>query len=204
MTDLAMKATETCACVWKPVVLDGLGKQEYNGLEGILGGYVAETGRCVFHPNDPDKKQLSVKPDNAFLLSEDGKVKSCIADPIFRPTNLAEVRDRVVEEYRSTKLSCRTEMMLPSSCLTDHPTVLTWKIIWESQLEQQHLFPFWVLASIMLSDNTWLTKRNRKHRRRTCEKSRVNITAYIQASWDTNCCSVHNVWRRVIARKNVR
>jgi hypothetical protein len=38
MTDLAMKATETCACVWKPVVLDGLGKQEYNGLEGILGG----------------------------------------------------------------------------------------------------------------------------------------------------------------------
>ncbi len=89
-----MKATETCACVWKPVVLDGLGKQAYNGLEGILGGYVAETGRRVFHPNDPDKKQLSVKPDNVFLLSKDGKVKTCITDRIFRPTNLAEVRDR--------------------------------------------------------------------------------------------------------------
>lgn len=85
MTDLAMKATETCACVWKKVILDGPSKEEYNGLEGTLRGYVAEPGRRVFHPDDPGKKELSVKPDNK---------KTCILDRLLRPTNLAEVGDR--------------------------------------------------------------------------------------------------------------
>jgi hypothetical protein len=95
MTDYVMKATETCACVWKKVLLDGLSKEEYNGLEGTLGGYVAETERRVFHPDDADKKQLSVKPENVFLLSRDGKVKTCITNRLLRSTNLAEIRDRV-------------------------------------------------------------------------------------------------------------
>lgn len=94
MTDMAIKATKTCSLVGKPVVLDGLSRKEYNGLEGVLGGYVAETERRVFHPLDPDKKEFSVKPENVFTFLQDKEDKVCIFDKSLRPTNLVDVRDR--------------------------------------------------------------------------------------------------------------
>ena len=38
MVDMAIKATKTCLLVGKPVVLDGLSNEDFNGMEGVLGG----------------------------------------------------------------------------------------------------------------------------------------------------------------------
>lgn len=50
MVEMAIKATQTCAFFGHEVVLNGLTKDEYNGIRGTLGGYVAENERRVVHP----------------------------------------------------------------------------------------------------------------------------------------------------------
>ena len=45
MVEMAIKATQTCAFFGHEVVSNGLTKDEYNGMRGTLGGYVAEKER---------------------------------------------------------------------------------------------------------------------------------------------------------------
>ena len=50
MSDMGIRATETCAFHGKSVSLGGLKNEDCNGMEGILGGYDAATQRRIFHP----------------------------------------------------------------------------------------------------------------------------------------------------------
>ena len=39
MTELAIKAARTSAVLGRTVILRGLSKEQYNGIEGIVGGF---------------------------------------------------------------------------------------------------------------------------------------------------------------------
>lgn len=91
MADYILEATKSCAYVGKRVTLRNLNKLEYNGLEGTLCGFDAETGRrqVTFDCG----KQLSLLPKNIFSLGEEGDRKEvCIYDS---SRNLLNECDRV-------------------------------------------------------------------------------------------------------------
>jgi MYND finger len=97
MADMCIRATPTSTCVGQKVVLDGLKKLEYNGMEGTLGGYIADLDRRVFHPLNDPMKEMSVKPENIYLLSEEGggTKKICTSDDALRAGNLVDTQDRL-------------------------------------------------------------------------------------------------------------
>ena len=71
MTDYLLKAAKSSAYFGKRVVLRNLSKVEYNGLIGILGGFVAETGRRQVTLDDK-KRQLALLPKNIFSFDREG------------------------------------------------------------------------------------------------------------------------------------
>ena len=77
MTDYIVEAAKSSAYFGKPVILKNLKKEEYNGLTGILGGFVAEAGRRQVTLEDG--KQLSILPKNIFLPCN-GEEEVCIYD----------------------------------------------------------------------------------------------------------------------------
>mmetsp|Transcript_12518 Transcript_12518/g.31524 ORF Transcript_12518/g.31524 Transcript_12518/m.31524 type:complete len:371 (+) Transcript_12518:630-1742(+) len=91
MAEMSIQASQTSGYFGKEVVLEGLAKAEYNGMRGILGGYVCETKRRVFHPSNGSiiEHELSLKPENIFLV--DGKCINIGKDR----TNLVDVQDRL-------------------------------------------------------------------------------------------------------------
>ena len=74
----------------KKVVLRNLGKDEYNGLEGVLGGYVAKSGRRLVVLNNG--KELALQPKNIFSKEIEGQEESCIFDST---RNLVNEPDRL-------------------------------------------------------------------------------------------------------------
>ncbi|CAB9507611.1 expressed unknown protein [Seminavis robusta] len=98
MTDMCIRATATTTFLGRNVVLDGLSRKNYNGMEGILGGFVSETERRVFHPLNDPKKEMAIRPDNIFVVSKCAGQQSrqvCILDKSLRAKNLVEVQDRI-------------------------------------------------------------------------------------------------------------
>lgn len=100
MTEMAIKANNTCSVFGKQVVLNGLSKAEYNGMVGTLGGYVAESDRRVVYPapGSPVDHELSIKLENVFveLPGVDGETQQvCILERCSATTNLVDVRDRL-------------------------------------------------------------------------------------------------------------
>lgn len=96
MVDMAYRANKTSLLVGRPVVLDGLSKTEFNGMKGTLGGFETETGRRVFHPDDPERKEILVKPENIFTPPKSKESKgTCIINKLLISPNLLEIRDRV-------------------------------------------------------------------------------------------------------------
>jgi hypothetical protein len=70
MVEMAIKATQTCAFFGhEEVVSNGLTKDEYNGMRGTLGGYVAEKERRVMHPiaGPAVEHELALKLENISL-----------------------------------------------------------------------------------------------------------------------------------------
>lgn len=90
VADYCFDATKTSAYFGKEVVIRKLKKDEYNGLTGTLGGYVADTGRRQVTLDTDDKKQLALLPKNIFSHGDDEEV--CIFDD---SRNLLNERDRV-------------------------------------------------------------------------------------------------------------
>ena len=72
MTDCIVEAAKSSAHFGKPVILHNLKKEEYNGLAGTLGGFVAEAGRRQVTLDDGGK-QLSLLPKNIFLPCKGGE-----------------------------------------------------------------------------------------------------------------------------------
>jgi len=83
-------ATKTSAYFGKKVILRNLKNEEYNGLTGTLGGYVAVSGRRQVTLDTDDEKKLALLPKNIFSYREDEEV--CIFD---ESRNLLNERDRV-------------------------------------------------------------------------------------------------------------
>lgn len=76
MTDCIFEAAKSFSYFGKRVVLQKLNKEEYNGLVGTLGGFVAETGRRQV-TLDENEKQLALLPKNIYSHregEEQGKV----------------------------------------------------------------------------------------------------------------------------------
>mmetsp|Transcript_37067 Transcript_37067/g.64990 ORF Transcript_37067/g.64990 Transcript_37067/m.64990 type:complete len:556 (-) Transcript_37067:298-1965(-) len=78
MTDYIFEAAKSSAHFGERVILRNLNKNEYNGLEGTLGGFVAETGRRQVIL-DESKKDLALLPKNIFSFG-DGEEEVCIHD----------------------------------------------------------------------------------------------------------------------------
>jgi len=66
MNDYCIDAAKTCKHFGKEIVVRNLTKDEYNGLEGVLGGYLAENGRRQVILNNG--KELSLLPKNVFSI----------------------------------------------------------------------------------------------------------------------------------------
>jgi len=99
---MAVKATQTCAFFGHEVVLNGLTKTEYNGMQGTLGGYVDEKERRVMYPSDGSvvNHELLLKPENIFIKKIDenngAKRQICIINSSAGTvTNLIDMRDRL-------------------------------------------------------------------------------------------------------------
>ena len=99
MTELAIKAARTSAVLGRKVILRGLSKEQYNGIEGIVGGFEdAESERRIFYPGTGSivSHKLSLKPDNIFIEKSAGKCSSvCIIEACASSTNLVDLSDRL-------------------------------------------------------------------------------------------------------------
>lgn len=77
MTDYFVNAAKTSAHFGKKVILRNLTKVDYNGLTGILGGYIADTARRQVIINS-GQRNFGLNPKNIFAM-EDGN-ETCIFD----------------------------------------------------------------------------------------------------------------------------
>ena len=102
MCDFCIDAAKSSRQFGKDVILRNLSKEEYNSLEGKLGGYICGSGRReVILKN---RKSLALKPENIFF--GEGDEEKCIYD---ETRNLVNDQDRVGmislhEVYMSARL----------------------------------------------------------------------------------------------------
>jgi hypothetical protein len=87
IADFCIQATKSCQYFGKEVTLQGLSNETYNGMTGVLGGYVVDTERRAVHVEiDGATKVLAMQPKN---ISHNG-------NPILDETlNLVDVPDRL-------------------------------------------------------------------------------------------------------------
>jgi len=73
MNDYCVDAAKTSAYFGKEIVVRNLTKDEYNGLEGVLGGYLCESGLPRRQVILKDGKELALLPKNIFSKAYFGK-----------------------------------------------------------------------------------------------------------------------------------
>jgi hypothetical protein len=88
MCDFCIDAAKSSRHFGKDIILRNLSKDEYNGLEGNLGGYICDTGRRVVILKN--RKSLALKPENIFF--GEGDEEKCIHD---ETRNVVNDQDRV-------------------------------------------------------------------------------------------------------------
>jgi len=112
MNDHCVEATKACDYFGKDVVLRNLSRDEFNGLEGTLGGFIwddkNEAGRRQVKLNSR-KGALSIQPKNIFYLLDDGTGKEkCVYDP---SRKLVDMQDRMgMISMHEVFMSTRTDV----------------------------------------------------------------------------------------------
>jgi len=93
IADWCIEAAKTCQHYGQIVTVQGLSKEEYNGLKGKLGGYLGEQNRRTVYLQIPSStntmeiKVLAIQPKNIYFDD-----KSIIDDP---PYKLVDIPDRL-------------------------------------------------------------------------------------------------------------
>mmetsp|Transcript_12145 Transcript_12145/g.14126 ORF Transcript_12145/g.14126 Transcript_12145/m.14126 type:complete len:578 (+) Transcript_12145:128-1861(+) len=104
MADYCIDASKSSAYVGQKVTLRELSKDSFNGLEGTLGGYLADTGRRQVFLKDSGK-ELSLQPKNIFRC-DTLCIEKCVYD---ESRNLVDDQDRMgmtslMEVYMSNRI----------------------------------------------------------------------------------------------------